>query len=165
VGQENIPTSGAVIIVGNQDNVSAALATEAALRRKISWAVSPAICRSKLLRFFLKIFWRCFSLNPEHPDIKGFRFAFKVLKKSGVLTFYPGGIHQGMALFCLRAGCNILPMAITQNALNHRRIKITFGPIYNLSEYQDITVNVKTIKDVIQRINQSIESLKDLFLE
>jgi len=159
-GEENIPPSGGTILLGDQMNPFTALATEMALRRKVFWAVSPSICQPKLLRFFLKIFWRCFSLNPELPDIRGFRYAFNVLRKSGLLAFYPGGINQGIALFCLRAGCNILPMVITQEALSRQRIKIAFGPVYNLNKYQGIIVDVKVIKEVIQIINQTMEQLK-----
>jgi len=158
-GQENIPETGGIILLANKMNRITALAVEAALKRPIYWAVSPLACQSKLSRLFIKLFWRSFWLNPERPDIKGFYSAFGILKKSGVLAFYPAGINQGIVLFCLRSGCNILPMAVTEELTHPRRINIAFGPVYNLTEYREIIVNVKNIEEIIQRLNLSIEQL------
>jgi len=157
-GRDNVPASGAVIILGNQTNFISTLAVESVLRRKVYWAVSPSVCKTKLLRLIFKTFCGCFLLETERADTRGFRSAFKKLRSSKILAFYPGIINRGVTLFCLRSGCNILPMAITQEALHPNHIKITFGSVFNLSEYQHMVINVKNIEDLIQKINQSIKA-------
>jgi len=159
-GRENISQDAAKVILGNQPNPITALALEAAVARKIYWAISPSVLKATLPKLLLKIFYGCFLLEPQLPDTTGFRSAFRALKKGGLLVFYPGDINRGIALFCLRSGCNILPAAITQEALNPCAINITFGPVYNLSEQQNMIVNLENIQTLMQKIKESVEKLK-----
>jgi len=160
-GGDNVPDSGAVIILGNQKNLISVLAIETVMPRKVYWAVSPSVCRGRLARILFRIFFGCFLLDPGRADTRGFRSAFETLRKSEMLAFYPGVVNQGVALFCLRSGYGLLPVFITQETSTSpfRHININFGPVYNLSEYRRIILNVENVDNIVLQINRSVEKL------
>ena len=158
-GRENIPVCGGVILLNNPVNPIGALIIESALRRKIYWAVSPAVCKTRLGRFVTRRFYRCFPLSTEHADFQGFQKAFAAIKKSNVLAFYPGGVNRGITLFCIRAGYAILPVAVSQDKVHTRNVRVAFGSVYDFHEVQNMNVDVDNIDGLMQRIAQSIEQL------
>jgi hypothetical protein len=96
----------------------------------------------------------------EIPNIEGFRSAFKVLEREGIVAFYPPGLTRGIGLFCLRSGRNILPaVCLRQNIRPH--FKVFFGPVFNFKKYQYALVNIEIVDGVIQQIKDLIAELME----
>lgn len=132
---------------------------EAAIPRKIYWAVSHLEFRHPIFKWlFLKS--GCFFLDTQIPDTEGFRSAFTVLNREGIVAFYPSGLTRGIGLFCLRSARNFLPaVCFRQNIRPH--FKVFFGPVFNFKKYQDALVNIEIVDGVIQQIKDLIAELKD----
>jgi len=158
-GQENIPKFGGFILLLDEGKFLECLALEAAIPGKIYWAVSHLEFRYPVLKwFFLKS--GCFFLDTEVPDTKGFRSAFAVLNKEGIVAFYPLRLTKGIGLFCLRSARNILPaLCLRQNA--RPRLKVFFAPVCNFKEYREAIVNIEIVEGVIQRIRDFIVELNE----
>lgn len=156
-GQQNIPKKEGFILLWENSYILGCLALEAALPLRIYWAIADLKNQPFILRWFL-LRLGCYPLNPEIPDIEGFRLAFRVLKKERATAFYPGYLNNGFALFCLRAGKDILPVVIHKQK-QRPYFKVIFGKVYNFKAHQDELVNLNRIKEVILTMKDSLDKL------
>jgi hypothetical protein len=132
---------------------------EAAIPRRISWAVSHLEYRYPIFKWLL-LKSGFFCLDTNTPDIEGFRSAFTVLNREGIVAFYPPELTKGIGLFCLRSGRNIMP-AICLRQTMRPHFKVFFGPVCNFKDNQDAIVNIEIVEGVIQQIKDLIAVLKD----
>jgi len=158
-GKQNIPQSEGFILLLDRGRFLECLALEAAISRRIYWAVSHLKCRHPVFKWLLLKFG-CFFLDTEIPDTEGFRSAFTVLNREGIIAFYPPELTRGIGLFCLRSAKNFLPaVCLRQNT--RPRFKVFFGQVYNLEEYREAIVNVEIVNGIIQHIKDLIAELKE----
>lgn len=158
-GKQNIPQSEGCILLLDRGRFLECLALEAAIPRKIYWAVSHLEYRYLIFKWLLLKFG-CFFLDTKTPDIEGFRSVFTVLNREGIVAFYPPGLTRGIALVCLRSGKNILPaVCLRQNTRPH--FKVFFGPVYNFKKNRDAIVNIEIVEGIIQQIKALISELKE----
>lgn len=157
-GQQNIPQSEGFILLLDQGGFLECLALEATIPRRISWAVSHLKYRYPIFKWLL-LKSGFFCLDTNTPDIAGFRSAFTVLNREGIVAFYPPELTKGIGLFCLRSGRNILP-AICLRQKKKPHFKVFFGPLCNFKDNQDAIVNIEIVEEVIQRIKDSIAVFK-----
>ncbi|MCM8800938.1 MAG: hypothetical protein NC912_02840 [Candidatus Omnitrophica bacterium] len=156
--QHDIPRKKGFILLWENSHLLECLALEAALPLRIYWAVADLGSKPSILRWLL-LRLGCYPLDPETPDIKGFRLAFKVLKKESVTVFYPGYLSKGFALFCLRSGKDILPVVIHRQK-QRPYFKVLFGRAYNFKANQIGPVTLKGIEEIILKMKGSLNGLK-----
>ncbi|KAA0241135.1 1-acyl-sn-glycerol-3-phosphate acyltransferase [bacterium] len=144
VGRENVPPSGALIVVSNHlNNADPPILAAAVARRRIRY-----MAKVELFKWPFGIFPRLYGAFPVRrfeADVAAMLNAERILKRGEVLGMFPEGTrsrtgslgkpHPGTALIALRTGATLLPCAIAGtevlgrpwNALRRPRFTVVIG--------------------------------------
>lgn len=122
VGRENIPTSGAVVLIANHIHALDPVAVGLAVRRPVHFLAKKELFTGGFSRWFLTKLL-CIPVDRDHTDRTALRQAIGVLKDGGILGVFPEGTRSvsgemlpfksGGSYLASQSPCTILPMAIT----------------------------------------------------
>lgn len=121
-GRENVPASGAVIVVSNHlNNTDPPIVAAAIARRRVRY-----MAKVQLFRYPVGVLPRLYGAFPVRrfeADMAALLNAQRILKAGGVIGMFPEGTrsrtgqlgkpHPGTALIALRSGATVLPCAVT----------------------------------------------------
>ncbi len=143
-GRENIPASGALIVVSNhRNNADPPILGAGIARRRIRFMAKIEIF--KLPFGIVPRLYGAFPVRRFEADLAAMLNAERLLKRGEVLGMFPEGTrsrtgylgkpHPGTAMIALRSGATVLPCAITGtevlknplNVLRKPRITVTIG--------------------------------------
>ncbi|MEO8539324.1 MAG: lysophospholipid acyltransferase family protein [bacterium] len=121
-GRENVPASGAVLIVSNHlNNADPPILGAGVARRRIRFMAKVELFKMPF-GAIVKL-WDAFPVRRFDADLGAMLTAERILKKGGVLGMFPEGhrsrtgymgpVHPGTALIALRSGATVLPCAMT----------------------------------------------------
>ena len=120
-GKENVPATGALIIVSNHlGNIDPPMLVSS-IPRRVYFLAKSGLFRGAFAKWFLASYG-AFSVNREGTDVRAYRWVVDQLKNDKAVVLFPEGTRsqngmreakQGVAQIALRAGTPILPVGIT----------------------------------------------------
>jgi len=122
IGRENVPKTGAVMVVSNHlNNADPPILGAAIARRRIRFMAKIELFKMPF-GAIIKL-WDAFPVRRFDADLGAMLTAERILKKGGVLGMFPEGtrsrtgymgpVHPGTAVIALRSGATVLPCAMT----------------------------------------------------
>lgn len=144
VGQENIPSTGAVLIVSNHiSQVDPPILGVAVLPRKSHYMAKAELFRIPLVRRAVHRMG-AFPVERGGADRRALRLARDILARGDVLLMYPEGTRftdgrlrpgmPGAGSLGLEPDLVVVPAAVWGSHRLLRRVKVAFGPPIDLSE-------------------------------
>jgi len=122
-GKENIPASGALIVISNHLNNTDPMFLNAAFhhKRRIRFMAKHELFTGPF--GWIAPFWGAFPVRRFDADVGALLQAERILRRGGVIGMFPEGTrsrshvfqrpHPGTALIALHTGATLLPCAIT----------------------------------------------------
>ena len=121
-GRENVPRSGAFIVVSNhRSNVDPPVLGAAIARRRIRFMAKVELFKMPF-GIIIKL-WDAFPVRRFEADLGAMLTAERILKHGGVIGMFPegtrsrtgamGSFHAGTAVIALHTGSTVLPCAMT----------------------------------------------------
>lgn len=121
-GRENVPKTGAVMVVSNHlNNADPPILGAGIARRRVRFMAKIELFKMPF-GAIIKL-WDAFPVRRFESDLAALLNAERILKRGGVLGMFPEGtrsrtgymndFHAGTALIALRSGATVLPCAMT----------------------------------------------------
>lgn len=148
-GRENVPASGAVIVVSNHlNNADPPILGAAIARRRIRWMAKVELF--KMPFGAIPRLWDAFPVRRFDADLAAMLNAERILKRGGVLGMFPEGTrsrtgymgepHPGTAMIALRSGATLLPCAITGTEKLRNPLVLLRRPVFAVRIGQPIAL-------------------------
>jgi len=167
-GRENIPDTGAVLVVSNHiSQIDPPVLGVAALPRKSYYMSKAELFRIPVLR---RIIHRlgAFPVERGGADRRALRLAREVLGRGDVLLMFPEGTRHtdgrlrpgltGAGSLALEPGVTVIPAAIWGSHRFLRRVRVVFGPPIDLADL-DGTSRSSRARQAVDRIMAAIAGL------
>ena len=167
-GHENIPATGAVLVVSNHiSQIDPPVLGVAALPRKSYYMSKAELFRVPVLR---RIIYRlgAFPVERGGADRRAMRLAREVLRRGDVLLMFPEGTRYtdgrlrpgltGAGSLALEPGVTVIPAAIWGSHRLLRPVRVVFGPPIDLSDLGG-TSRSSRARQAVDRIMAAISGL------
>ncbi len=143
-GEENIPTTGAVLMVANHTSYLDPVAIGDASTRRVCFMAKSELFDNAPIGFLLRGV-DSYPVKRGESDRGAFKRTLELLGEGRVVCVFPEGTRQdagtlgqaepGAALFAIKTGCPVLPVNVTgantvldrRGKLHRGRITVAFG--------------------------------------
>ena len=132
IGKENIPKSGAILIVGNHKHLYDQCLSIISTKRYIRYMAKKEYFDNKKTKWFFSAVG-CISVDRQNHDGKAKDEAIKTLKEGGAIGLFPEGTRNGVekgekskdgaAFFAVKTGARVIPVGITGGEKARREIE------------------------------------------
>lgn len=172
-GRENVPKTGALIVVSNHlNNADPPILGAGIAKRRIRFMAKVELFKMPF-GAIIKL-WDAFPVRRFDADIGAMLNAERILKRGGVLGMFPEGhrsrtgymgpVHPGTAMIALRSGATVLPCAMTGTEklknplvlLRRPRFTVTIGEPIHLEPVRRPTE--EQVSDLTRRIVEAIQA-------
>lgn len=172
-GLENIPKSGAYIIVSNHRTNFDPSLIGAKISRQIFFMAKKELFKNKLLAVILKNLGT-FPVERGSKDDDAMRQALNILSKGEILFMFPEGTRSktgellkfksGASLIALESKVNILPAVIKYSGKLkfQKKVIIRYGELIKIDSLNITENRVKNIKMITSTILKQITELLEL---
>lgn len=172
-GRENVPLSGALIIVSNHlNNADPGILSAGIARRRIRFMAKIELFKmpfGAIIRL-----WDAFPVRRFDADLGAMLNAERILKHGGVLGMFPEGhrsrtgymgpVHSGTAMIALRSGATVLPCAMTGTEKLKNPLVLLRRPRFSVSIGEPIALepvrrpSEEQVSDLTRRIVEAIQA-------
>lgn len=123
-GQENIPDTGAAVLVANHSSYLDPPVLAVSCKRHISFMSKASLFKVPILKSCLRSF-EAFPVNRGKADIRAFKTAIGRIKEGRLISLFPEGtrqhlgpkklgpMHDGAAYLILKSGVPLIPVGIS----------------------------------------------------
>ncbi len=174
-GLDKIPSEGPIVMCSNHISWWDPLVLACAMPRPIHFIAKKELFENKILALlFTKL--HAFPVNRGRPDLGAIRKGLTLLKGGHVMGIFPEGTrqktpdalgagHGGAALFALRTGAYVVPVAIRGSYSFRQPVKIAFGDPVAVNpgtgkSSTDIQAGSKQVMEAIKALWETLESGK-----
>jgi 1-acyl-sn-glycerol-3-phosphate acyltransferase len=169
---ENVPENGAALLFSNHVGQFDMFLIAIKIKRWIYWMAKEELYKIRLLAVWLKGVG-AFPVKRNTSDIRSARTVFKLLKEGKIVGIFPEGTRQkkwksdlksvksGAALFALKAGVPLVPVAIKGDYKLFRKIDVYYGKPYRLYEEPGKKYTRKELTEISRNIMINIYSLAE----
>jgi 1-acyl-sn-glycerol-3-phosphate acyltransferase len=143
-GHENIPRSGATLIVCNHVSVADPLVAVAGARPRRVWLMSKSELFANPVASWLITSMRAFPVERSKADFGAMRLALRLLDAGGAVVVYPEGHvsrtghmrrgNPGAGMLAMRTGAVVIPAVTWDTQLFRGPARIVFGPPIDLGD-------------------------------
>ncbi|MFD2611994.1 lysophospholipid acyltransferase family protein [Paenibacillus gansuensis] len=166
-GTSNVPSEGPVILCANHTSNMDPPLLGTPLRRKVHYLAKAELFENPLLSWALP---KLGAIPIKRGGVAkdAIRAGFQVLKEDKMMGIFPEGTRKsdsnaakkGAAMFALRSGATVVPVAIVGNYRLFRKMKIVYGSPVDLTEFQDGGADVldQVTDKIMARIREMIRS-------
>ena len=169
-GLENVPKEGPVVLCSNHiSNLDPPL-LGITNTRQVHFMAKEELFRVPVLGGVIHRLG-AFPVKRGAGDLKSLKTAIQLLQNGKVVGIFPEGtrsktgemrdFHVGAALIALKGKAPIVPVSITGPFRLFRPVKITYGSPIDLTPFLQEKANMKTAKQVTERIMEEIRSLQN----
>lgn len=164
-GEENVPKDGPGIICGNHlcmcDPVSIVLAID----RLPCFIGKKELFENKLWAWLFRNL-KAFPVDREKMDMKALKHAIKVLKEGELLGIFAQGTRvkegedvaakAGVALFAVKSGAPVIPVAIKSEYKLFSKVEVRFGEPISFEEYKGKKVSADELNEIANGIMDKV---------
>lgn len=173
-GLENIPASGAALIIPNHQSYLDPLFVGAAVRRSVRYMAMKKLFRWSPVASFLR-FYGAFPVNLHRADKDAIKACLKVLREGEAVIIFPEGgrardgklmdFYQGFARIALRQQVPIVPVTIAgahqvwspaHRFPHFRKVRVTFHPAIQPCDFA--VQDGRRALRIVEKVKQTIES-------
>ncbi|KFZ40547.1 MULTISPECIES: 1-acyl-sn-glycerol-3-phosphate acyltransferase [Thermoactinomyces] len=169
-GEGHIPKEGPVVLCSNHiSNLDPPL-VGITTTRQVYFMAKEELFRIPVLSGLIHRFG-AFPVKRGAGDLKSLKTAIQLLKDGKVVGIFPEGtrsksgelldFHVGAALVALKGKAPIVPVNITGPYRLFRPVKITYGPPIDITPYLQEKANMKTAKQLTERVMEEIRSMQN----
>lgn len=172
-GRENVPKTGALIVVSNHlNNADPPILGAGIAKRRIRFMAKVELFKMPF-GAIIKL-WDAFPVRRFDADLAAMLNAERILKRGGVLGMFPEGhrsrtgymgpVHPGTAMIALRSGATILPCAMTGTEQLKNPLVLLRRPRFSVSIGEPIPLEAvrrpteQQVSDLTRRIVEAIEA-------
>ena len=167
-GLENIPENEGVIIAPNHTSNFDPPLVVGFLPHSLKIMGKAELFKNKLFAWVLtKV--GAFPVNRGEADITAIKTAMRFLKANFPLLVFPHGtrikygedapLKEGVVLIALKAKKNIVPAYISGRFTFRSKITLSFGPVFDLSEYYSAKLTPEEVKNLTAELWERMKSL------
>lgn len=142
IGRENIPRSGALMVVSNHlNNADPPILGAGVSKRRIRFMAKIELFKMPF-GAFVKL-WDAFPVRRFDADLGAMLTAERILKRGGAIGMFPEGhrsrtgymgeVHPGTAMIALRSGATVLPCAMTGTERLRNPLVLLRRPVFTVS--------------------------------
>ncbi len=160
-GVENVPADGAAILCANHLSMWDPFAVVFALKRMPCFIAKKEIFKNKLLAWICKDL-KAFPVDRGKMDMKAIKTALKVLKDGELLGIFAQGTRvkegedvaakAGVALFAVKSGAPVIPVAIKANYKLFSKVDVYFGEPISFEEMKGKKVSAEELNEIAEGI-------------
>lgn len=141
-GMENIPSSGPVLLCSNHISVLDPTTVGVKVRRRVHYMAKEELFKFKPIGAFLRAIG-AFPVKRGGVGKESIRTALSILKDGKVMGIFPEGTRseadrgmgkKGAALFAIRSGAVVIPVAIVGPYKAFGRLTVRYGEPVDLSD-------------------------------
>lgn len=172
-GRENVPPSGALIVVSNHlNNADPPILGAGIARRRVRFMAKVELFKMPF-GAIIKL-WDAFPVRRFDADLGAMLNAERILKHGGVLGMFPEGhrsrtgymgpVHPGTAMIALRSGATVLPCAMTGTEKLRNPLALLRRPRFTVSIGEPIALepvrrpSEEQVSDLTRRIVEAIHA-------
>lgn len=168
-GEENIPTEGNAVLCCNHMSNYDPMTMAAFTKRPVRYIAKKELFANK---FLSKLMYSlgAFPVDRETTDMKALKTAIKLLKNGEMLGIFAEGTRvkegeakaakAGVALFALKGGAPIVPVAVSSTYKFRSVVHIRYGnPIY-LDEYKGQKVTTEMMEEITENVMKKVREMK-----
>lgn len=170
-GSDKIPSEGPVILISNHiSNLDPPL-VGSGVKRKVIFMAKEELFKIPVIGALIRSFG-AFPIKRNTTDTQAIKQALKVLKGNNILGIFPEGTRSktgklgkglsGAAIFALRTGAVVIPVAVIGPYRWFRELKVIYGDPMDLSEFQGLTVTAEVSKEATEKMMAEIQKLLDV---
>ena len=164
IGQENIPSSGALIFCGNHKTYLDPCLIEITSKRETRFLAKEELRKNPFFNLLGKVFNVIF-VKRDAKDITAMKESLKTLKLGECIALFPEGTRNGMekndgklkngaSYMALKTGAKVIPIGIKGPAKPFSKNTIIYGKPLDFSEY---CTSKKVEKDVENIVSEQIK--------
>ena len=160
-GVENVPKDGAAILCANHLSMWDPFAVVFALKRLPCFIAKKEIFKNKLFASICTDL-KAFPVDRGRMDMKAIKNALKVLKDCELLGIFAQGTRvkegedvaakAGVALFAVKSGAPVIPVAIKANYKLFSRVDVYFGEPINFEHMKGAKVSTEELNEIAEGI-------------
>lgn len=153
-GEENIPATGAVLMVSNHTSYLDPVAIGDASTRRVCFMAKAELFANKTLDFLLRGV-DSYPVKRGESDRSAFKTTFALLDEGRVVCIFPEGSRQdgetlgkaeaGAALFAIKTGCPVVPVYVTgankvlnlRGKIHRASVTVAFGKPFIIDRKTD----------------------------
>jgi 1-acyl-sn-glycerol-3-phosphate acyltransferase len=141
-GMDNIPASGPVLLCSNHISLLDPTTVGVKVNRRIHYMAKAELFKFAPIGAFLKAVG-AFPVKRGGVSKESIKLALQILKDGKVMGIFPEGTtksdsgmgKKGAAMFALRSGATVVPVAIIGSYRLFGKIKIVYGPPVDLTHF------------------------------
>ncbi|MCX7749796.1 MAG: 1-acyl-sn-glycerol-3-phosphate acyltransferase [Clostridia bacterium] len=161
VNKGNIPPKGGAILCANHVGQMDMFFIGYKIKRMIHYMAKEELFRNPLQSAFIR--WAgAFPVRRGTGDVEAIKTALKIIKQGHILGIFPEGtrrkdgqsgtVKPGVAMFAVKTGVPIIPVAIEGNYKLFGKVKVVFGKPY----YLEVEKGKKYSNDELIELSQGI---------
>jgi len=165
-GREHVPDEGAVILCSNHIHTFDCLLLAIFTKRQIFYMAKKELFENRLIGALLRRVG-AFPVDRGNTDLKAFRHTMEVLKSGKALGIFSQGtrtqdfdnVKSGVGMFALKSGAPIVPVGIKGTYRIFSRVRLSFGPLISMEQYQGRKVKSDLIEEVMADVVSKVSEL------
>ncbi|TCS84124.1 lysophospholipid acyltransferase family protein [Tepidibacillus fermentans] len=165
-GEENIPSSGPVILIANHISNYDPPVLACAIQRQVHFMAKEELFSIPILgALLLKI--GAFPVKRGGNDRKAIKQAFQVLNENRVLGIFPEGTRSktgklgkgmpGAALFAIKSDAKVIPVGIQSRYKWFQPINVNIGSPISLDSYKQEKVRTEDLEEIVDFLMMQIQ--------
>jgi 1-acyl-sn-glycerol-3-phosphate acyltransferase len=174
VGQQNVPSTGPVIIAANHRSMLDVPLLVIACPRPVTFMAKRELFRGPILRWGFHVLGG-FPVRRQIADVRAMDIGLAVLERGDVLGLYPEGTRskkgemlpflKGAAWLALKVGAPIVPCGITGTERRGKypqplkKVRVAFGPRVEVERATDARERRARAEEITTRLLDGINAL------
>jgi len=173
IGIDNIPETGAVVIVANHISMWDAVILYCAIKRRVCFMAKEELFRVPVIGYAISKI-DAFPVKRDTIDRNALRIAARILEEGRILGIFPEGhrsmggamreFKNGAALFAHRSKSTVIPVLFenTDKAFPKTfksKIRMTIGPPIDMSAFYERKANQTLMESMTKSFLTAIKSL------
>ena len=167
-GLENIPSKGPVILCCNHASAWDPIFICIAVPRWVRFIAKAELFSNPLFALVLRTLG-LISVDRGETDMTMFKKSLDVLKRNQALGIFAQGrrtkdidvnsAKSGVALFALKAGCDIVPMSCISEYKLFKPVIINIGEPISMKPYKDMKIRTPLLNEITEKVMTQISEL------
>ncbi|MBM6828149.1 1-acyl-sn-glycerol-3-phosphate acyltransferase [Anaerotignum lactatifermentans] len=168
-GEERMPKEDGFVLCSNHMSNYDPLTVAAFIPRQVRFIAKKELFHKRMMAKLL-FSLGAFPVDRETTDMKAFKTAIKLLKNNEVLGIFAEGTRvkegeakaakAGVAMFAMKAGVPIVPVAVSSTYRFRSTVHIRYGEPISLEEYQGQKLTTELMEEITEHVMEKIREMK-----